>query len=104
MRALADLGERAQALREYERCRQTLKVGLDVVPSRETQALYEAIRTMPARIERTQPARSTVIPFQPHLGTGSFRYCRTSQRPASRRRPAVPGGRLELPMTIWLSR
>jgi len=44
MRALADMGERAQALREYARCREALKRSLDVEPSPETNALYEAIR------------------------------------------------------------
>ena len=43
MRALADMGERAQALREYARCREALKRSLDVEPSRETHALYEVI-------------------------------------------------------------
>ena len=45
MRSLADMGERAQALREYERCRTALKRALDVEPSRETRALADAIRT-----------------------------------------------------------
>jgi len=45
MRALSDMGERAQAVREYERCRQTLRMRIDVEPSPETQALYQAIRT-----------------------------------------------------------
>ena len=44
MRALADMGERAQALREFARCREALKAALDVEPSMETVALYEAIR------------------------------------------------------------
>ena len=44
MRALADMGERAQALREFARCREALKAALDVEPSLETVALYEAIR------------------------------------------------------------
>ena len=44
MRALADMGERAQALREFGRCREALKAALDVEPSLETVALYEAIR------------------------------------------------------------
>lgn len=45
MRALIEIGERGQAVREYERCRRVLKKALDVEPSRETKALYEAIRT-----------------------------------------------------------
>ena len=45
MRSLAEMGERAQALREYERCRTALKRALDVEPSQETRALADAIRT-----------------------------------------------------------
>jgi DNA-binding SARP family transcriptional activator len=52
MRALADMGERPQALREYARCRDALKAALDVEPSAETYALYEAIRMFPGREER----------------------------------------------------
>jgi DNA-binding SARP family transcriptional activator/Flp pilus assembly protein TadD len=44
MRALADMGERAQALREYERCRAALKTALDVEPSPDTRALHQAIK------------------------------------------------------------
>jgi DNA-binding SARP family transcriptional activator/tetratricopeptide (TPR) repeat protein len=49
MRALSVLGERAQALRAYERCRSALRKILDVEPSRETQALYKAIRAVADR-------------------------------------------------------
>lgn len=49
MRALSNLGERAQAVREYERCRNALKMRIDVEPSRETKALYQAIRTFSDR-------------------------------------------------------
>jgi DNA-binding SARP family transcriptional activator len=49
MRALSDMGERAQAVREYERCREALRMRLDVEPSRETKALYQAIRTFSGR-------------------------------------------------------
>ena len=49
MGALADLGERAQALREYERCRAAIQAALDAEPSPETQALYRALRTSPSR-------------------------------------------------------
>jgi DNA-binding SARP family transcriptional activator len=57
MRALADMGERAQALREFARCREALKATLDVEPSLETVALYEAIRMFggPDRDEPTLP-------------------------------------------------
>jgi DNA-binding SARP family transcriptional activator len=53
MRALADMGERAQALREYERCRTALRAALDVEPSSETRALYQALRTFSSNNKTT---------------------------------------------------
>jgi TolB-like protein len=44
MTAFIKLGDTAQAVREYERCRQALRSLLDLPLSRETVALYEAIR------------------------------------------------------------
>src|SRR5690349_6587498 len=44
MKAFAQMGDRAQAIREFERCRQVLLTVLDLPPSKETTALYEAIR------------------------------------------------------------
>src|SRR5271168_3628805 len=44
MKAFAQMGDRAQAIREFERCRQALLTVLDLPPSRETIAVYEAIR------------------------------------------------------------
>jgi DNA-binding SARP family transcriptional activator len=46
MRALLEMGERAQALQEYERCREAVRSSLDVEPSAETRALYQALRTV----------------------------------------------------------
>jgi len=57
MRALADLGDRAQAIREYQRCRRALKEALDVEPSQATQALYADIRSQPVRREAAQLSR-----------------------------------------------
>jgi TolB-like protein len=51
MRAFAQMGDRAQAIREFERCRQVLQRMLDLPPSKETVAVYEAIR-----IESTEMA------------------------------------------------
>jgi DNA-binding SARP family transcriptional activator/Tfp pilus assembly protein PilF len=53
MRALIDMGERGQAVREYERCRRVLKKALDVEPSRETKALYQAVRTFSGGEDQT---------------------------------------------------
>lgn len=84
MRALAEAGERAQAIREYQRCRDALKAALDVEPSPETNAVYAACRapaeseeagrkpgvapaTHEYSVERTAPGRGRlrvgVLPF-----------------------------------------
>ena len=55
MRAFAQMGDRAQAIREFERCRQALQTVLDLPPSKETTAVYEAIR-----IELPQVAPSMI--------------------------------------------
>jgi len=46
MTAFVQMGDRAQAIREYERCRTALHSMLDLTPSNETVALYEALRLM----------------------------------------------------------
>ncbi|MBV8357273.1 MAG: hypothetical protein JO189_04970, partial [Deltaproteobacteria bacterium] len=45
MMALAKMGDRVQAIREYERCLQALRSKADLQPSKETVAVYEAIRS-----------------------------------------------------------
>jgi DNA-binding SARP family transcriptional activator len=49
MRALAKLGEREQALREYERCREALMKTCRVMPSIESERLYEATQAQLVR-------------------------------------------------------
>ena len=44
MKAFSEMGDRAQAIREFERCRQALVDGPDLSPTKETTDLYEAIR------------------------------------------------------------
>jgi DNA-binding SARP family transcriptional activator/Tfp pilus assembly protein PilF len=69
MRALAKRGEREQALREYERCRDALWEAARINPLRETEQLYESIRTqappatMPgaAHVSRELPRTATNI-------------------------------------------
>jgi DNA-binding SARP family transcriptional activator len=63
MRALAKLGEREQALQEYERCRRELLKACHVKPSLESERLYESICARSARKSdaralggRSQPA------------------------------------------------
>jgi DNA-binding SARP family transcriptional activator len=65
MRALADMGERAQAMREYARCRDALRQIVDVEPSAETYALYEAIRMFSGREEREPPAPALIVRKKP---------------------------------------
>jgi DNA-binding SARP family transcriptional activator/Tfp pilus assembly protein PilF len=81
MRALAKLGERAQALREYERCRNALRKALDVEPSRETRALADAIRTFSGREGHSRAASPSSLQFDE--GT------RVQSAPAHRRRLRV---------------
>jgi TolB-like protein/DNA-binding SARP family transcriptional activator len=56
MKAFAQMGDRAQAIREFERCRQALLTVLDLPPSNETTAVYEAIR-----IESPEVASSVIF-------------------------------------------
>jgi DNA-binding SARP family transcriptional activator/Tfp pilus assembly protein PilF len=63
MRALAKYGERAQALREYERCRKALRKAFDVEPSPETRALADAIRTFSGREGHGNPAYTSKQPL-----------------------------------------
>jgi TolB-like protein/Tfp pilus assembly protein PilF len=65
MRALAEMGERAQALREFVRCREALKKSLDVEPSTETLALHEAIRAFAGREERDKAPTPAAQASQP---------------------------------------
>ena len=62
MRALADMGERGQALREYSRCKEALQTTLEVEPSAETHALYDAIRMFSGRDDRTTDAEPDPAP------------------------------------------
>lgn len=66
MRALAAAGERAEAIRVWERCRVNLVEELGVDPSPETEAVYLAIlggQTEPPRVGLTNALPSGVITF-----------------------------------------
>jgi len=71
MRALADMGERAQALREYSRLREVLKRTLDVEPSRETHALYEVIAMVGREEREREREHAYVAPRQKRPIQGS---------------------------------
>jgi DNA-binding SARP family transcriptional activator/TolB-like protein len=49
MKALSDLGDHVQAIREYHRCREEVRNAYDLPPSQKTVALYEAIRLVSSR-------------------------------------------------------
>jgi DNA-binding SARP family transcriptional activator/TolB-like protein/Tfp pilus assembly protein PilF len=65
MGALADMGERAQAIREYERCRQALQKSLDVEPSSATRAVYDAVRTYSMRTAKPDNIVTNVVQLYP---------------------------------------
>jgi len=79
MKAFAQMGDRAQAVREFERCRQALQTVLDLPPSNETTAVYEAIRIesphatssevleRPASLEVSETAAAGLAPPPPAL-------------------------------------
>ena len=54
------MGDRAQAIREFERCRHVLQSMLDLPPSKETIAVYESIRN-----ESPQPASPVIFAQSP---------------------------------------
>ena len=71
MRALAASGDRAAALAQFERCRQTLWDELGVEPAPATAVLYEQIKTgelspSPAVPPPTAPAMATAVATRPH--------------------------------------
>ena len=91
MTAFAEMGDRPQRFREYERCRQALKSILDLSPSKETVAVYEAVRLvnssrLTAQPEHTEGAlnhtvasdgrladTATPVPDQPSIAVLPFR-------------------------------
>lgn len=58
MTALAELGEKAQALREFERCRMAMRSRLEVEPAAETRALYERLRSAPT-LPKVKPSHNS---------------------------------------------
>jgi DNA-binding SARP family transcriptional activator len=94
MRALADMGEPAQAIQEYTRCERALRILFNAEPSAQTKALYGAIGKISSREDHAstdiagetrnktaaapaqpQPNRSRlrigVLPFRTDPSTGS---------------------------------
>ncbi len=69
MEAFARLGQRTEALRQYDKLRATLAQELGVEPLPETEALREAI--LDGNLQSGEPARSVVPPPPPRPGKGS---------------------------------
>jgi TolB-like protein/DNA-binding SARP family transcriptional activator len=61
MAAFVQLGDRPQAIREYERCRTALRSMLDMTPSKETVALYEAVRLLSSSQATGLPKPAAVV-------------------------------------------
>lgn len=76
MRSLAETGERAQALREFERCRAALKSALDVEPSSETRALSQAIKTFSGTVNRENSDVSASRPMPDVTSGATVPSCR----------------------------
>ncbi len=93
MEAHAADGNRADALRVYERCRRLLADELGAYPSPETESVYQRLLQAPPAPKRPPPER----PSARHP---------SARHPGSRRRPAVAGawpGRGCWPRPPWPS-
>jgi TolB-like protein len=73
MTAFAEMGDRAQAIREYERCRQALKSVFNLSPSKETISIYESIRLVGAG---RPPLRSRYLGWHEHTRSTTDRSVR----------------------------
>lgn len=63
MTVLAQNGRRAQALAEYQNCRQLLQAELEITPAAETTALFDAVRD--GRLGQTPDQRFAIPPPTP---------------------------------------
>jgi TolB-like protein len=88
MTAFAKMGDRVQAIREYERCLQALRSKADLQPSKETVAVYDAIRSagsgfntaglrrhrVRADVDQASPKSAPHLPgYQPSIAVLPFR-------------------------------
>jgi TolB-like protein/DNA-binding SARP family transcriptional activator len=60
MTALSEMGDRAHALREFERCQQALLTEINSIPSKETTAVYEAIRIASLQVKSPSVPESRI--------------------------------------------
>lgn len=75
--AYGQLGKRATALEQYEKCRQMLRREWDLDPAPETVALAEAIRAMPVKPQVVPQ----VVPFEPETLTSPDEQSETQALP-----------------------
>jgi TolB-like protein len=80
MMAFAKMGDRPQAIREYERFRQALRVRLGLSPSKETVGVYDAIRRAASDADEPKPRESVGgraaahgLGYQPSIAVLPFR-------------------------------
>lgn len=101
MKLYADRGDRAAALRQYERCREALARGLGVSPSAETERLRRSIAEpdVAASSRRLGPGRASGSPFV--LAVAPFA---AHAEPESQRRAELFAGALTEDVTTELSR
>jgi TolB-like protein/DNA-binding SARP family transcriptional activator len=71
MEAFAQMGDRAQAVREFERCRQALRNVLGLPPSKETIAVYESLRTEASPVLSPMFAEPTDVGASQDTAAGS---------------------------------
>jgi len=83
MRALADRSERVQALMEFKRLQDALQFALDVAPSPETRALYEAIRMFSGQEGRA------LTPYEPAVPKDKIAKLEPQPRPRTNLRIGV---------------
>ncbi len=76
MRSLAKMGQREQALREYDRCRQALWEAARIKPLSETEQLYERIRAQ---------VPPTSMPSTAHVSSDLHRTATHVHRPTPNR-------------------
>jgi YVTN family beta-propeller protein len=95
MEAHVVAGNRAEALRVYEQCRQLLAEELGAYPSPETDSIYRALLEAPQTSVRTTPlAEPTVEPGEPELSQDqtelpALRAKKVTERPSRKRRAVL---------------
>lgn len=72
MQLLAETGQHATALNQYERCRRMLRDELDIAPHAETTHLYEQIQAETRKDLSSRENRRHHIPFSPAQQITSF--------------------------------